>query len=75
MENSHLISSDGLPHGDLVCATKMPVHPINLIAKENSSQVQRLLGCHYQEVSVPEIRSLQSWKFLLSLFKEREVIF
>lgn len=57
MENIQLISSDGLLHGDLVRVTKKPVHPINEITKENSSQVQHLVGCHYQEVSAPEIRS------------------
>jgi len=47
MEDGQLISSDGLLHGDLVCVTKMPVHPINQITKEISSQVQHLLDCHY----------------------------
>lgn len=74
MENSQLISSDGLLHGDPVCVTKTPAHPINQITKENSNQVQHLAGCHYQEISAPEIRSLQNWKFLLTLFKEHEVI-
>lgn len=68
-----MISSDGLLHGDLVCVTKMPVLPINQITNENSSQVQHLVGCHYQEVSTPAIWSLQGWKFLRSLFKEHEV--
>lgn len=68
------IGSEGLLHGDLVCVTEMPVHPINQITRENSSQEQHLVGCCCQEVSEPQIQTLQSWKFLLRLFEECGVV-
>lgn len=67
------IGSDGLLNRDLVCVTEMPVHPINQITRESSSQEQHLVGCCCQ-VSEPQIQNLQSWKFLLSLFEECGVV-